>query len=124
VTEAGGCPGGGILDTVFPEFSPLGGATTLGATVGLGSELHDAGFEDDEPRAAIDRMPAHSSALFALATREWVDYMNKHMWLDDLLGYLNQDAYKVGWIPVSEKLVEALESLRIADWSNSGRRDG
>jgi hypothetical protein len=54
-------------------------------------------------------MPVNSSALFALGTREWVEYMEKHQLFDDLLGYLNQVAYKVGWVPISEELAGIAE---------------
>jgi uncharacterized membrane protein len=91
---------GGLLGAVFPGASAL----TTGAAVGLGSHLRDAGFADEQLTSAADRMPVNSSALFAVGTREWVEYMDKHRWLDDLLGYLNQMAYKVGWVPISEQL--------------------
>lgn len=91
---------GGLLGAVFPGVSAL----ATGAAVGLGSRLRDGGFADEQLTTAAGQMPIDSSALFALGTREWVEYMDKHRWLDDLLNYLNQVAYKVGWIPVSEQL--------------------
>jgi uncharacterized membrane protein len=80
----------------------------MGTASAVGSRLRDAGFDDDQLSDAAARMPPNSSALFALGTRAWVDYMNEHLLLDDLLTYLNQVAYQVGWIPVSETLADAL----------------
>jgi len=80
-----------------------------GATACLGSRLRDGGFADEPLRTPADQMPVNSSALFALGTREWVDSMEKHRLLDDVLGYLNQVACKVGWVPISEELAGMAE---------------
>jgi uncharacterized membrane protein len=99
---------GGVLGALFPELSVASSAATMGAAMGLGSRLHDAGFEDAGLQTAAEQMPANSSALFAVATRDWVDYMTAHQELDDVMRYLNSEAYTVGSIPVSQRLGEAI----------------
>jgi uncharacterized membrane protein len=99
---------GSVLGALFPELSVASSAATMGAAMGLGSRLHDAGFEDAQLRTAAEQMPANSSALFAVATRDWVEYMATHQELDDVMRYLNSVAYTVGSIPVSQQLSDAI----------------
>jgi len=77
-------------------------STAVGAAVGgLGAQMRDAGFEDNALRAIANELPAGSSLLMALIT---------HRWADELVQLLDQMAYKVGRIEVTQQMAERLLS--------------
>jgi uncharacterized membrane protein len=87
---------GGLVGMLFPPAFIA--STAAGAAVGgLGAQMRDAGFEDNALRAVANELPAGSSLLLALVT---------HKWADDLVRALDQLAYKVGWIEVSQQMAD------------------
>lgn len=91
---------GGLIGALSPEAAFFSTAAKTAAQLAFGGRLHDAGFEDNELRAAAEQMPPSSSAFLVLIT---------HQWLDDFLRYLNRAAYVVGSVAVSQKVGELLE---------------
>jgi uncharacterized membrane protein len=85
---------GGLIGVIFPPAFLA--STAAGAAIGgLGAQVRDAGFEDNAIRAIANEMPANSSLLLALVT---------HKWADELVRFLDELAYKVGWIEVTEQV--------------------
>jgi uncharacterized membrane protein len=95
---------GALTGMLTPNTSMWNMAARAGAWLGLGGRMHDAGFEDEQIRAAAEQMPPNSSALVALVT---------HQWADDVLRYLNQTAKVVGWTVVSERVGKAMEQAQV-----------
>jgi len=91
---------GGLVGLIFPPAFLA--STAVGAAVGgLGAQMRDAGFEDNALRAIANELPAGSSLLMALIT---------HRWADELVQLLDQMAYKVGRIEVTQQMAERLLS--------------
>jgi uncharacterized membrane protein len=99
---------GGLLGVLFPSTDVAAGAAVLGTTAGPASQVHDAGFPDQPLQTAAVQMPPQSSALFALASRDWVEYMSSHQALHNVARYLESVASAWGTLPISEQLAEVL----------------
>lgn len=95
---------GGLIGMFFPPAFLA--STAAGAAIGgLGAQMRDAGFEDNVIRAVANEMPANSSLLLSLVTHEWAD---------DVVQFLNDLAYKVGWIEITQQMAERLGSGQAA----------
>jgi uncharacterized membrane protein len=94
---------GALTGMLTPGTSMWTMAAKAGAWLGFGGRLHDAGFEDNALRVVAESMPPNSSALIALVT---------HQWTDDLLRFLDQTAYKVGWVVVTERMGQAVDQAK------------
>ncbi|MFN8590188.1 MAG: DUF1269 domain-containing protein [Thermomicrobiales bacterium] len=89
---------GGIVGLIFPPA--LIASTAAGAAMGgLGARLRDAGFEDNALRAVAEQLEPNQSLLVAVI---W------HQWTDDVVRYLDEIAYRVGWTEISKQAAEAL----------------
>src|SRR4051794_6629358 len=89
---------GGLIGVIFPPAFLA--STAAGAAIGgLGAQIRDAGMEDNAIRAVANEMPADSSLLLALVT---------HKWADEMVRFLDELAYKVGWIEVTEHVAERI----------------
>jgi len=93
---------GGVVGLIFPPAA-LAAAAAGGAIGGLGSQIRDAGFEDNALRAAANELSPGQSLLIGVIWHEWVD---------DAVRFLNQAAYRVGWTEINEQVGGLLRERR------------
>ena len=79
-------------------------ATATGAAAGgLGARMRDAGFEDDALRAVANELAPGQSALIAVIT---------HQWVDNVVRFLDQTAYRVGWTLLTQQMGDVVRAAR------------
>ncbi|MBL8126517.1 MAG: DUF1269 domain-containing protein [Chloroflexia bacterium] len=91
---------GGLIGLIFPP-ALIGSAAAGAAAGGLGARLRDAGFEDNALRAVANELAPGQSAIVAVF---W------HQWTDDAVRFLDDAAYRVGWMEITERAAELLSA--------------
>jgi len=94
---------GGIIGMIFPPAF-LASTAAGAAAGGLTAQVRDAGFEDNALRAIANELQPGQSALIAVV---W------HQWVDDVVRFLDQAAYRVGWMEINEQVGEMLQRREV-----------